>query len=216
MISRKAIAITCTVLFALMISGCDSNNNNRPSGVFTPDDVEAGEPRVQDGAQMGGMSGGMGGGGPKAGGPSGKAGAKSGKSKGSKDGKGERGKGRGGFGGFGGGGFNLDPESIFKDRDKNEDGKITEDEIDPDAPAWMNPMRFDTDKDGAVSKEEFQKGIEEAMKRFREGGFGGGGFGGAGGFGQGKNRRQSKDRPDSDEDDSKSDEKSKADSSKEG
>jgi HlyD family secretion protein len=83
---------------------------------------------------------------------------------------GGRGPGGGSPGGPGGGGF--DPVAIFQRQDANSDGKLTSDE-------WSERMRdrapaMDTDKDGAVSLDEYKT----AMANFTGGGRGPGGAGG--------------------------------------
>lgn len=75
---------------------------------------------------------------------------------------------------------NFDPEAMFAASDTNADGKITEAEA---GERWTFLSASDKDKDKAVSKEEFLKGIEE----FRQRGAGGGGAGGGpGGGGRGR------------------------------
>jgi Ca2+-binding EF-hand superfamily protein len=64
------------------------------------------------------------------------------------------------------------PEEMFKRADKNNDGKISKDEV--PAEAWERLGKLDKDNDGAVSKEEA-----------RAGGPGAGGPGGSGGPGRG-------------------------------
>ncbi len=53
----------------------------------------------------------------------------------------------------GGGGGNQDPEALFAERDKDSDGKLAGDEISERMQARLEEI--DTDKDSAVSKEEF-------------------------------------------------------------
>ncbi len=53
----------------------------------------------------------------------------------------------------GGGGGNQDPEAMFAERDKDSDGKLVGDEISERMQARLEEV--DTDKDSAVSKEEF-------------------------------------------------------------
>ncbi len=81
-------------------------------------------------------------------------------------------------GGRGGAGANFDPVAFFKSSDADGDGKLAGGEI-PDR-MKENLDEIDTDKDGAVSQDEFQ----ERMRQFRakgKGGFGGPGGGRPGG-----------------------------------
>ena len=90
-------------------------------------------------------------------------------------GRGGRGPGRGGRGGF-------DPTAFFESRDADGDGKLSGDEL-PDR-MRDNLDQIDTDKDGAVTLEEFRSGRRRM--------FGGGGRGG----GRGGNPREGRpDRP---------------------
>lgn len=93
---------------------------------------------------------------------------------------------RGGPGGAGGGGGGFDMNAML-DRmmqryDTNSDGKIDADEMAAlDSRAVDRVKAADADGDGSVTREEMKRGVEEMMKRFREGG--GGGPGGGGGRG---------------------------------
>lgn len=71
--------------------------------------------------------------------------------------------------GQGSGRRSFDPESIFAERDKDEDGFLSGDEISERMRSRVEAM--DEDKDGAISKEEFIA----AMDRFRSSRQGGGG-----------------------------------------
>lgn len=65
-----------------------------------------------------------------------------------------------------------DPMAMFNGMDKDKDGKVTLEEMEGNrAAGFLKPM--DKDGDKAVSKEEFQKGLE-AMRRQGGGGYGGG------------------------------------------
>ncbi|MGQ0636737.1 MAG: hypothetical protein ACT4QC_19170 [Planctomycetaceae bacterium] len=112
------------------------------------------------GARPAGGSPGAGGGGP--GGP-GMAGGPAGEPRG---------------GGRPGGGFG-DPAERFAQMDKNGDGKLTDDEIPEQARNFINVGRLDTNKNGAIDKEEWLKSMEEMRQRMSGGG--GGGPAGAGG-----------------------------------
>lgn len=105
-------------------------------------------------------------GGPGSGGPGGARGGSPGESAGGPPGA------RGGAG--------FDPEAMFAASDTNSDGKITEAEA---GERWTFLSASDKNKDKAVSKEEFLKGIEEM--RQRGGGAGGGGAPRGGGRGRG-------------------------------
>ncbi|MFQ5732379.1 MAG: SRPBCC family protein [Planctomycetaceae bacterium] len=90
-------------------------------------------------------------------------------------GPGGRGPGRGGPGGRGG----FNPQAIIArmmQRDKNKDGKLTKDELDPQRGARLLE-RADENKDGALTKAELEKA-------FRRGGRRGGGRGRPGGRGK--------------------------------
>lgn len=88
-------------------------------------------------------------------------------------------RGNRGRGGRRGGGF--DPAAMFKQRDANGDGKLSGDELSERMRARLSEM--DSDKDGALTLEEFQKGIGRM-------------FGGRGRGGRGGNPRAGKpDRP---------------------
>jgi Ca2+-binding EF-hand superfamily protein len=82
-----------------------------------------------------------------------------------------------------GGMFGGDPaqmvDNMMRDNDRNNDGKLSEDEL----PGFMGRMleSADRDGDGALSKEELTAGMDEMRNRFRGGGGPGGGFG-RGGF----------------------------------
>jgi EF hand len=71
----------------------------------------------------------------------------------------------------GGPGGSFDPEQMFADRDKDGNGKLEGDEISERMKRGLE--QIDTDKDGAVSKEEFMKRMEQRAG----GGAGGGGPG---------------------------------------
>jgi hypothetical protein len=81
-------------------------------------------------------------------------------------GKGPGGKG-GGKGGPGGGGAPRDPEAIFKENDKDKDGKLTGDEI----PTGMSRFvdRIDEDKDGSISLAEMKAAMERFSKQGKKG-----------------------------------------------
>jgi hypothetical protein len=98
--------------------------------------------------------------------------------KGGKKGK----KGKGGFGGFGGGLTEEDMIERLMAFDKNKDGKITRDEL----PERMQGLiaRGDTNKDGALDKEEIRKLARTLTRDDFAGNFGG--FGGFKGKGKGK------------------------------
>lgn len=85
---------------------------------------------------------------------------------------------RGGREGRGGGGF--DPQEFFNRMDGNQDGKLTATEM--AGPFQPRSQEWDADKDGSLSLEEFQKGMQ-SMRGPRGDGPGGGGqgFGGRGG-----------------------------------
>jgi len=102
------------------------------------------------------------------------------------------GEGRGGRRGGGpGGGRGFAPATIFQRRDANGDGKLTSDEL-PDR-IQERMAELDTDKDGALTLEEFQKGMGRA---FGPGGGGRrGGRGGGPGGRAGDTRDDKPDRP---------------------
>lgn len=95
------------------------------------------------------------------------------------------GEGRGG--GQRGGGGDFDPEAFFATRDEDNNGKLEGDEITERMQERVD--QIDTDKDGAVSKEEF-------LARMRNRG----GAGGRGGRGQADDEQQRPDRPAFDDD----------------
>ncbi len=88
----------------------------------------------------------------------------------------------GGGGGGPGGGF--DPEAFFAERDNDGDGILTGVEISERMRGRMEEI--DTDKDGAVTKEEFLASRPQGGGR---GGPGGPGAGGPGGGGEGRQQR---------------------------
>lgn len=104
----------------------------------------------------------------------------------------------GGRGGPGGGGGGFDPSAIFDRRDENEDGKLTGDEL--SGRLADRAEELDKDSDGAVSREEFEEGMQSM---FAGGGGGGRGPGAGGGFGRGArgpdNRPKRPARPEFDE-----------------
>lgn len=111
----------------------------------------------------------------------------------------------GGFGGGGRGGF--DPEAIFKDRDKDADGKLSAEEM-AGSPMAERFAEIDKDKDGSVTLEEFQTDMRAMFAGGGPGGRGGGrgGFGGRGGAGAGfgggrseDNRPKRQQRPQADD-----------------
>jgi Ca2+-binding EF-hand superfamily protein len=78
---------------------------------------------------------------------------------------------------------------MFERRDENADGKLTGEEISDRM--RENLEAIDADKDGAVTLEEFQQGMQSM---FANRGAGGGGRPGGGGFG-GDPREGKPDRP---------------------
>jgi hypothetical protein len=96
------------------------------------------------------------------------------------EGRGGR-RGGGGGGGRGGGGGGFDPAAIFDRRDENKDGKLTGDELTGRIAERVEEL--DTDKNGEISRDEFDTGMRALMANF--GGGGDGGEGGRGGFGGG-------------------------------
>ncbi len=91
--------------------------------------------------------------------------------------------GRGGFGGQGSSAGRLDPNAIFTERDKDQDGKLTRDELEG-SPLVARMRQMDTDKDQALSKEELVAGIATFFGR-----------GGGGGFRSGNRKDTRPDRP---------------------
>ena len=73
--------------------------------------------------------------------------------------------------GQGSGRRSFDPEQIFADRDKDMDGLLTGAEISERMQSRMGQV--DTDKDGAISKEEFVTAMAALMAAGRQGGSGG-------------------------------------------
>ena len=119
----------------------------------------------------GGTAGGPGGGGSPGGGPGG-----GGPGGGGPGGGGPGGGGSGGGGAGGGGqGRGGRPQLSFSDLDKNDDKKLTVDEL----PERMQGRfdSIDTNGDGAVDAKEFATFRAEMRKRFENGGGGGGGGG---------------------------------------
>ena len=98
-----------------------------------------------------------------------------------------------GGGGPGGGGGGFDPAAIFARRDENQDGKLTGEELSGRIADRVEQL--DTDKNGEVSREEFDAGMQDI---FAGGGGGPGGRGPGGGGGRG-DRPERPQRPDSDE-----------------
>ncbi|MFN0053094.1 MAG: hypothetical protein ACKV0T_12990, partial [Planctomycetales bacterium] len=93
--------------------------------------------------------------------------------------------GGGGPGAGGGGRGNFDPAAVFASMDKNNDGKITADEIPEDRKQFISMERLDTNKNNAIEKEEWTKAMEAMRARFGGGGGGGGPPGGGRGAGAG-------------------------------
>ncbi|MEQ1827746.1 MAG: EF-hand domain-containing protein [Pirellula sp.] len=79
------------------------------------------------------------------------------------------GGGGGGRGSGGGGGGGRDPDAIFARMDADSNGKVEGEEISDRLKGRMD--QIDTDKDGALSKEEFIAGMQS---RSRDGGSAGG------------------------------------------
>jgi outer membrane protein assembly factor BamB len=94
-----------------------------------------------------------------------------------------RGGGPGGrTGGGAGGGNRFDPMSMFNGMDTNQDGQVTEDELEGNRMA-DRLKTLDKDGDKAISKEEFTTGITALFSRGGGGGRTGGGGGGGGNYG---------------------------------
>ena len=91
-------------------------------------------------------------------------------------------------GGQRGGGGQFDPEAFFATRDEDNNGKLEGDEISERMQEGVD--QIDTDKDGAISKEEFLARMQNR-----------GGAGGRGG-GQATDGQQRPDRPTFDDDES--------------
>lgn len=72
----------------------------------------------------------------------------------------------GGGGNSGGGAGGFDPEAMFAERDADEDGKLTGDEISGRMADRVEEI--DSDSDGSISKEEFMTAIEN-MRSQRQG-----------------------------------------------
>lgn len=68
--------------------------------------------------------------------------------------------------GKGGGGGNFDPAMIFGFADKNKDGKLEGDEISGRMAPYKD--KYDTNKDGSISKDEFVTGMKEMMKNRKQ------------------------------------------------
>ncbi|MGD9495419.1 MAG: EF-hand domain-containing protein [Armatimonadota bacterium] len=77
----------------------------------------------------------------------------------------------------------VDPEErrarMFDRMDANHDGKLTRDEL--PGPGADSMMQADTNGDGAISRQEFDKAAEAMREAFARGPGGGAGFGGPGG-----------------------------------
>lgn len=99
-----------------------------------------------------------------------------------------------GGGGYGGGGFN--PAAIFDRRDENQDGKLSGEELSGRMADRVEQL--DTDKNGEISKAEFDAGMQNMFAGGGPGGEGFGGFGGGGGRGDRPDRPK---RPEMDGDD---------------
>ncbi|TWU16622.1 outer membrane protein assembly factor BamB family protein [Allorhodopirellula heiligendammensis] len=131
--------------------------------------------------------------------------AQAGDRRGGPGGGGPGGGGRGDRGGReGGGGRGFDPQTFFNRMDANQDGKLTAAEL--EGPFQARAQEWDEDKDGSVSLEEFQKGMQSMRGPGGGGPRGGGpGFGGRGGGGgrggdqRDENRPQRPQRPELDE-----------------
>jgi Ca2+-binding EF-hand superfamily protein len=99
---------------------------------------------------------------------------------------------QGGRGAFFGGDPAQMVDRMFEQNDKNGDGKLTEDELDPRMAGMLR--NADENGDGAIDKEELTKSMENMRNRFGgPGGPGGqrGGFGGpGGGFDAGRSIQQ--------------------------
>ena len=103
-----------------------------------------------------------------------------------------------GAGGPSGGGF--DPSAIFDRRDENSDGKLTGEELSGRIADRVEQL--DADKNGEISREEFDQGMQNAFSGGGPGGSpsGPGGFGGGRGGGGEGNRPERPKRPQLDKD----------------
>ncbi len=95
-----------------------------------------------------------------------------GENAGGRSGPGAGGRGPGGDGGN----RRFDPMSIFNDRDANQDGKLTTDEL-AGSPMANRMEQMDKDGDKSISREEFTSGMSALFSRNRGGG---GGYRGGG------------------------------------
>src|SRR5439155_18784877 len=101
------------------------------------------------------------------------------------------GPGSGGFGGggpMGGGPGGMIAQQMMKQGDKNEDKKLSKEEMGALAENWLD--KIDSDKSGKVTQEQFVAKFNEIVPMPQRQGFGGGGFGGGGpGAGGGAGQR---------------------------